>query len=222
MRRGFVIAGTDTDVGKTVVAAALAGALDGFYWKPIQSGLRDGSDAETVVALSGLSRERILPEAYRLSEPLSPHRAAEIDNVEIDVERLERAIDDFAVGVSPAGSDPISAPLVVEIAGGLMVPLTRKQLQMRLLQRWELPVILVARTALGTINHSLSSIFALRMHEVPIHGIAFVGDANEDSERTISDFGEVRRLGRLPRLDPLNRDTLRAAFAANFRPEDFA
>ncbi len=220
MRKGFVIAGTDTDVGKTVFAAALTGALDGYYWKPIQAGLRDTSDAETVLALSGLSPRRILPEAYRLSEPLSPHRAAEIDGIEIDVEGLERAagrmLDDRE------GPVPPGHPLVVELAGGLMVPLTRKHLQMRLLQKWELPVIVVARTSLGTINHSLSAIFALRMHEVPIHGLAFIGDAVEDSERTICDFGQVRRLGRLPRLEVLDCDTLRSAFAASFRLEDFA
>jgi dethiobiotin synthetase len=209
MTTSFVIAGTDTDVGKTVFAAALAGALGGFYWKPIQSGMQDGGDAEIVARLSGLPRARVLPEAHRLSQPLSPHRAAELDGTEIDVEKLESTL-------------PGERPLVVELAGGLLVPLSRKHLQVRLLQKWEMPVILVARTALGTINHSLLSIFALRMHEVPIHGIAFVGDANEDSERTICEFGQVKRLGRLPLLDPLNADTLRAAFAASFRLEDFA
>ena len=236
MTQRFVIAGTDTDVGKTVFAAALAGALDATYWKPIQSGTQNGGDADTVARLSGLPRDRILPEAYRLSEPLSPHRAAELDKTTIDVERLENALAKVSdpPGQTPSGgasglpvSDPkrqtpISATaLVIELAGGLMVPLTRTHLQTRLLQKWEIPVILVARTSLGTINHSLLSIYALRMHEVAIHGIAFAGDANEDSERTICDMGQVQRLGRLPRLDPLDATTLRAAFAANFRLEDF-
>jgi dethiobiotin synthetase len=209
MKPAFVIAGTDTDVGKTVFAAALTGALDGSYWKPIQSGTDGGGDLDIVGRLSGLPRERLLPEAYRLSRPLSPHRAAELDGVEIDVARLEEGL-------------PEARPLIVEMAGGLLVPLSRKHLQVRLLQKWDIPVILVARTALGTINHSLLSIFALRMHEVSIHGIAFVGDANEDSERTISDFGQVRRLGRLPNLAPLDASTLRQAFSEHFRLEDFA
>lgn len=210
MSRGFVIAGTDTDVGKTVFAAALTGAIDGCYWKPIQSGFADGGDRETVARLSGLAHDRILPEAYRFREPLSPHRAAELDGVIIDPDRLV-----------PPACDP-SHPLIIELAGGLMVPLTREHLQIRLLQKWELPVILVAKTKLGTINHSLLSIFALRMHEVPIHGVAFVGDANEDSERTICDFGQVKRLGRLPIVEPINQRTLRAAFADNFNTGDFA
>lgn len=210
MIRRFVIAGTSTNVGKTVFSAALVGALDGTYWKPVQSGTAEASDRDIVARLSGLSADRLLPEAYTLTEPLSPHRAAEIDGITIDVDRL----------VPPPADSP--RPLIIELAGGLMVPLTRAHLQIRLLQKWELPVILVAGTALGTINHSLLSIFALRMHEVPIHGLAFVGDANEDSERTISDFGQVKRLGRLPILDPITGKSLADAFATNFNIEDFA
>lgn len=210
MSRRFVIAGTSTNVGKTVFSAALASALDGAYWKPVQSGTAEASDREIVASLTGLPADRLLPEAYTLTQPLSPHRAAEIDGVTIDVD-----------GLMPPSCDP-ARPLIIELAGGLMVPLTREHLQIRLLQTWELPVVLVAGTQLGTINHSLLSIFALRMHEVPIHGIAFVGDANEDSERTIADFGQVTRLGRLPVLDPITSTSLARAFAANFKIEDFA
>ena len=106
----LVVTGTDTDVGKTVFAAALAGALDASYWKPVQAGLDGGSDASRVAALSGLARERILPEAYRLTTPCSPDRAAMIDGVTIDLDRL----------VPPA----LPGPLVIEGAGGVMVPLT--------------------------------------------------------------------------------------------------
>jgi dethiobiotin synthetase len=208
MSRVFVIAGTDTDVGKTVFAAALAGALGALYWKPIQAGLEGGGDPEAALNLSGLSRERILPEVYRLRTPASPHRAAEIDGIEIDVDRL----------ALPSTSEQ----LVVELAGGLLVPLTRSVLQIDIVANWSAPVILCSRTALGTINHSLLSIEALRARGIAIHGIAFIGDANEDSERTICEMGRVRRLGRLPRLEPLNVSTLRAAFAASFKSEYFA
>lgn len=208
MSRAFVVSGTDTGIGKTVFAAALAGALNARYWKPIQAGLEGGGDRETVRRLSGLDDAKILPETYRLTSPLSPHRAAAIDGVEIDLEKLR--------------VPEVDGPLVIEGAGGLMVPLTRKLLQIRLYMTWELPVILVARTALGTINHSLLSIHALRMHELPVHGIAFVGEQNSDSERTICEMGDIKHLGRLPVLDPLNAESLRAAFAANFKLEDFA
>jgi dethiobiotin synthetase len=205
MTRPIIVTGTDTGVGKTIFAAALAAALDATYWKPIQSGL-DGefSDSE---AVSRLGVRHVLPEAYRLTEPLSPHRAAELDRVAIDPGRL--ALPD------------ISGKLVIEGAGGLMVPVTRSLLFIDLFRQWHAPVILVARTALGTINHSLLSVEALRARHIPILGIAFVGEANEDNEATIAALAGVRRLGRLPLLDPLGRDGLAAAFAAHFRIEDF-
>lgn len=212
MSGGFIIGGTDTDVGKTVFAAALVGALDGIYWKPIQAGLDGGGDSELVRRLSGLPDDRILPELYRLQTPASPHRAAELDGVEIDTERL--------VSSRPAGSDA-GHRLIIEPAGGLLVPLTREVLQIDVIARWQFPLVLVARTALGTINHSLLSIEAMRWRGISILGIAFCGDPNEDSERTICEIGRVRRLGRLPWLDPLSGETLSRAFAENFRLEDF-
>jgi len=198
----LIVSGTDTGIGKTVLSAAIAAATGAAYWKPIQSGLDDGSDAESVARL-GVSR--IHPEAYRLTQPLSPHRAAELDGVTIDPDRL----------VPPSG------PVVVEGAGGVLVPVRRDLLFADLFARWQLPVVLAARTTLGTINHSLLSIEALRARGVPILGIAFVGDANPDNEATIAELGRVRRLGRLDRLDPLDAITLARAFAASFNMEDF-
>lgn len=197
----IVVTGTDTDIGKTVFAAGLTAALGARYWKPVQAGLADGSDAASVVTL-GVPADRVLPEAYRLTTPCSPHLAAEIDRVTIDPDRL--------------ALPQLDGPLVVEGAGGVMVPVTRDLIFADLFARWNKPVVLVARTGLGTINHSLLSIEALRSRGVPILGIAFVGDAVEDSEATIATLGKVRRLGRLPRLEPLNAATLAEAFAANF------
>lgn len=203
----IVVTGTDTDIGKTVFAAALAGALGAHYWKPVQAGLDDGSDRERVARLSNLPAEKLLPESYRLKTPCSPHRAAEIDGVTIDPARL----------ALPA----VPGPLVVEGAGGALVPVTRELLFADLFARWGAPVVLVARTALGTINHSLLSIEALRARGVPILGVAFIGDAVEDSEATIASIGGVRRLGRLPHLHDLNKDSLAAAFSKAFDLEDF-
>lgn len=202
----IVVAGTDTDVGKTVFSAALTSALDGYYWKPVQAGLEGETDAEVVERLSSLAPARVLPETYRLSTPASPHFSAERDGIEIDSKRL-----------SPFG---LPTPLVIEPAGGLMVPLTRRLLQIDLLAQWRLPVILCASTRLGTINHSLLSIEALKRRAIPMLGVAFIGDENADSERTITAFGGVRRLGRLPRLAVLNADSLQAAFAENFSVAD--
>jgi len=202
----IVVTGTDTDIGKTVFAAGLTAALGARYWKPVQAGLADGSDAASVVTL-GVPADHVLPEAYRLTTPCSPHLAAEIDRVAIDLDRL--------------ALPEVGGPLIVEGAGGVMVPVTRELIFADLFARWNTPVVLVARTGLGTINHSLLSIEALRTRAVPILGIAFVGDAVEDSEATIATLGKVRRLGRLPRLDPLNAATLAEAFAANFLLEAF-
>jgi dethiobiotin synthetase len=203
----IVVTATGTDIGKTVFAAALTAALDGCYWKPVQAGLDGGSDLDRVRKLSGLPADRLLPEAYRLTTPCSPHRAAEIDGISIDTGAL----------VPPA----CDRPLVIEGAGGVLVPFTRQVTFADLMARWQLPVVLVAATSLGTISHSLAAIEALRARSVPIRGVAFVGDAVEDSEATIAAMGGVKRLGRLPMLDPLGPATLAAAFAAHFDLADF-
>ncbi|MES2056207.1 MAG: dethiobiotin synthase [Pseudomonadota bacterium] len=205
--RTIVVTGTDTDIGKTVFAAALTAALGASYWKPVQAGLEEGGDTAVVARLGDLPADRILPEIYRLTTPCSPHRAAQIDGVEIDVERL-------AVPV-------IDGPLVIEGAGGVLVPLTPDLLFADVFARWQRPVVLVARTGLGTINHSLLSIEALRRRHVPILGIAFVGDAVENSEATIARIGGVSRLGRLPHLPELDATILSAAFQAHFSLQDF-
>lgn len=208
MNQTFIITGTDTDVGKTIFATGLVGALRGYYWKPVQAGLADGSDAQTVARLSGLKFAHILPEAYRLTTPCSPHRAATIDGLAIDPARLQL----------PA----VPGPLIVEGAGGALVPLLRDLLHADLFALWQKPVIIVARTALGTINHSLLTIEALRTRKVPIHGMAFIGEAHQDSEEIICEISGVKRLGRLPHLPLLNAKTLSAAFASNFDLGDFA
>jgi len=197
---GFIVTGTDTDIGKTVFAAGLAGALGAHYWKPVQAGVDPEGDKERVAALSGLPPSHILPEAYRLATPASPHLAARIDGIAITAERL--------------ALPKVDGPLVVEGAGGLMVPVSESLLMIDLFALWGLPVILCARTGLGTINHSLLSIEALRRRAIPIAGIAFIGDAHGENERIIPLLGKVRSLGRLPYIDPLDAGTLRTAFTS--------
>ncbi|MFA5969609.1 MAG: dethiobiotin synthase [Sphingomonas sp.] len=204
----IVVTGTDTDVGKTVFAAALTQALGASYWKPVQAGLDDDGygDSARVGAMADIPDDRLLPEAYRLATPCSPHRAAAIDGVTIDPNRL---------------NPPANRPLVIEGAGGALVPLTPDLLFADLFAIWRLPVVIVARTGLGTINHSLLTIAALRARDVPILGIAFIGDPVEDSEATIARIGNVRRLGRLPMLGLLDSAILASAFAAHFNLADF-
>jgi dethiobiotin synthetase len=199
----FVVTGTDTGIGKTIFSAGLAQATGASYWKPIQSGLEEETDSQVVARLAGVP---IRSEAYRLVTPASPHFAAEIDNVNIDMETLT----------------PPPGDLIIEGAGGALVPVTRTTLYADLFAHWQIPVIVCARTALGTINHSLLTIEALRSRGVPIHGLAFLGDAVEDSEAIIAAISGVRRLGRLPTIAPLNSETLAEAFAAGFDRTDFA
>lgn len=196
----LVVTGTDTGIGKTVFAAGLAGALGAHYWKPIQAGVDPEGDKETVARLSGLPATHILPEAYRLTTPASPHLAARVDGIRIALDRL--------------ALPKVEGPLVVEGAGGVLVPVSEELLMADLFAHWGASVILCARTELGTINHSLLSIEALRARKVEIAGIAFIGDPHAENERIIPRIAGVRSLGRLPRLDPLGRDSLRAAFAA--------
>jgi dethiobiotin synthetase len=191
----YVVTGTDTGVGKTVFAAALAGHMRARYWKPVQAGLDAESDSEAVGRLSG-GRAQVLPEAYRLSTPCSPHEAARRDGIRIAAAAL----------ALPPGDAPL-------------VPLSDDLLAADLFARWGLPVIVVARTALGTINHTLLSLEALRSRGVHVHGVAFVGEGNPASEAAIVSFGATVHLGRLPPIAPLDADRLAAAFAAGIRTD---
>ncbi|WP_027155470.1 dethiobiotin synthase [Mesorhizobium sp. WSM2561] len=203
----IVVTGTDTGVGKTVFAAGLTGLLDGIYWKPVQSGTCEETDSEVVSLLADLPAVRVLPEAWRLRQPLSPHLAAKLDGVEIDAQALSLPATD--------------RPLVVEGAGGLMVPLNRRALYIDVFARWNAPVVLCARTTLGTINHTLLSVEALRSRSIPLLGIAFVGDRMVDTQKTIAELGKVRVLGRLPLLESLTPSTLSAAMRTSFNADDF-
>ena len=207
MSKAYIVAGTDTGIGKTTVAAMLTLALDGLYWKPIQSGTDDGTDRQRVQTLTQLPNDRLLPERYILSQSLSPHRAAELDGVEIKAEAL--ALPAF------------DRTLIIEGAGGLLVPITRHQLQIDVFANWGAPIILCARTALGTINHTLLSIEALRSRQMQLHGLIFVGDDNPDTMRTIAELSGARHLGLVPWLDRLDRGALLDAFARGFKREDF-
>lgn len=206
----LVICGTDTDVGKTVVSALVVQGLGAHYWKPIQSGLEPdhpagATDSERLQRLLNLPAERIVPEAYRLQAPVSPHWAAEQEGVVIDPARLLTL---------PA----VPGPLVIEMAGGLMVPLRRDWLQIDLLAAWGLPVVLVARTSLGTLNHTLLSLEALSRRGIPVQGVLLSGETHADNPRTISELAPVPLLGWLPRMEPVTA----AELAQHWQSSDLA
>ncbi len=205
--RGYLITGTDTGIGKTVVSAMLVRALNASYYKPVQAGLDEATDTQIVQKLSGVSPEWLFPESYRLMEPASPHLSAAMEGIEIELARLQLPQS--------------TRPLIVEGAGGVLVPLTRSTLFVEMFARWQLPAIVCARTSLGTINHTLLTLAALRDWKVPIHGVIFVGEAHPENESIIPQFGHVKHLGRLPLLDPLNQMTIARIFQENFKLADF-
>ncbi|GLK73186.1 dethiobiotin synthase [Ancylobacter dichloromethanicus] len=208
MSRVIVVTGTDTGIGKTVFAAALTAFLGASYWKPVQAGLEGETDSGTVRRLGEIPAGRIVPEAYRLRAPASPHLAAALEGFVIDPARL--------------AIPPLSGPLVIEGAGGVMVPLTPELTFIDMFARWQLPLVLCARTSLGTINHTLLSVEALRRRAIPLLGVAFIGDAAPEAESAIAAIGRVPVLGRLPWIVPLGREGLQRAFRRAFAGQAFA
>uniref|UniRef100_UPI004049B0EF dethiobiotin synthase n=1 Tax=Cyanobium sp. TaxID=2164130 RepID=UPI004049B0EF len=196
----LVICGTDTDVGKTVVSALVVQGLGATYWKPVQSGLEGGGDSGRLQALLQLPATRVLPEAYRLQTPVSPHWAAELEGITIDPARL----------ALPA----VAGALVVETAGGLLVPLRRDWLQIDQLATWGLPVLLVARSGLGTLNHTLLSVQALRQRSIPLLGLVLNGPLHPDNPATLAALAQAPVLAQLPPLEPLTAAGLAAQWQA--------
>lgn len=211
--RNLIIAGTDTDIGKTICSALLMNVFKGTYFKPIQSGGKYGdtcdNDTAVVKKLSELNGEHFLTEKYILSEPLSPHLAAELDNIEFAEENLK-----LPEGVK-------FNPLIVELAGGLMVPINRKKLMIDVIKSWDAQVILCARTSLGTINHTLLSIEALRSRGIDLAGIVFIGEENKDNRDTIIQFSSSKQLGFIPKIKNINKNSLEKIFYDYFDVEFF-
>lgn len=195
----FFITGTDTNVGKTVVSAMFTLGLQAAYWKPLQSGLTPITDTDYIRQITQLDDAHFLPERYRLSQPLSPHAAAAIDGIRI-------ALTDFELPLTP------QSHLIVEGAGGLMVPLNERDLMIDLIKHLNLPVCLVARSTLGTINHTLLSIAQLRRAEIPIMGVVINGKPNLSNRDAIAHFGQVPILGELPLLENIHPAFLQSAF----------
>jgi dethiobiotin synthetase len=200
--RTIIVSGTDTNVGKTVLAALLTLALDASYWKPIQSGLAGKTDTELVREWTGLPPERFLPEAYRFKAPRSPHHAAALEGVRIETARLALPAD--------------RGPLVVEGAGGLLVPLNDAMLEIDLFRQWGVPIVLAARSGLGTINHTLLSIEAIGSRGLPLKGVVFLGEPDRDNEAAVSRFSGAPILGRVPRLERIDAAALREVYRKHF------
>jgi dethiobiotin synthetase len=193
------VTGTDTGVGKTLVAAILmTGMKSGYYWKPIQSG--PPWDTRTVREMTGLAADRFLPETYRLKHPLSPHAAARREGVRI-------RLDDLRI---PAQADK----LVVEGAGGIMVPINEDHLVLDLVKKLALPVILVARSTLGTINHTLLSLDVLNRNGLEVIGVVMSGSKDPSNKDAIETHGKTRVILEIEPMRTITRETLVQHFNA--------
>ena len=190
--RGLFVTGTDTGVGKTVLSAALMLRYpQARYWKPIQTGPDD--DTTEVLRISG---GQVIREGIRLPDPVSPHLAAQRVEMTIDLDTLAGQVS--------------ATPLIVEGAGGVLVPVNDSQTMIDLMVLLGLPVIVAARSTLGTINHTLLTIEALRARAVRIAGVVMIGDGDADNRAAIEHYGNVAVVGEMPWFDPLTPDNLRA------------
>ncbi len=183
----FIIAGIGTEVGKTVVSAIVTQKLKADYWKPVQAGDLHDSDTLKVTRWVTNTKTKFHPEAYQLSEPMSPHAAADKDGVHI-------AIKDFTV---PRTDNH----LIIELAGGILVPLNHKDTNIDLIQHLSFPVILVINFYLGSINHTLLSIEILKSRKIKIEGLLFNGDVNPDSKQVILEMTGCTDLGSIPKIE---------------------
>ena len=204
---GLFVTGTDTGVGKTVVAAWLARCLAACYWKPIQCGVDEEgrTDSQTVANLADLPPDRIFPEQYLLTDPVSPHEAARRDHVLIDWQQL----------ITP--SDHRGHPVIVEGAGGALVPVTPSHTMMDVMGVFGLPIVMVARPTLGTINHSLLTLEALRMRKLTVAGVVFSGLPEPHVRDAILSFGKTSLVAELPYVSSCTPETVRH-MASTIRP----
>lgn len=198
------VTGTDTDIGKTVVSSILVSGLKADYWKPIQAGRDPITDTEFVKNATGLPDEHYHKESFNLTAPMSPHAAAEIDGVSIgfnDIHEPKTARDH----------------LIIEGAGGLIVPINDSRYVIDLIAYFGYPALLVAKSGLGTLNHTLLSLEAMKKRNIQLFGVVLVGDQHDSNEETIIKYGNVQRLFRLPTLPDLSPTTIHSAFHSSLK-----
>jgi dethiobiotin synthetase len=207
MSGDLFITGTDTGVGKTLLSALLVAALGRKYWKPIQTGAREGTDRESVMRWAAIDGRQTFPESYLFDPPVSPHLAAEQHGTAIDLEHIQRP-------VSPGR-------LIIEGAGGVLVPINDYALMLDLMRRLNAPVVVAARTTLGTINHTLLTVTAIRNAQLRLDGVVMIGAESVENRRAIERYGNVEVVGAIPWLQTIDRDTLVSVFQHRFNREVF-
>jgi dethiobiotin synthetase len=195
--RGLFVTGTDTGIGKTIVSAALVQRYRAVvpirYWKPIQTGIEQDDDTAEVMRLAACREDEIFRSGVRLALPVSPHLAAARSGTTIDLEPMMKTIE----------SEPQTHRWIVEGAGGVLVPINGHETMADLMTKLQLPVVVVARTKLGTINHTLLTVEALRRRMLRVAGVVMVGEPNTDNRDAIERYGDIQVLGEMPCFNPL-------------------
>lgn len=207
MAKGFFVTGTDTNVGKTVLSALLCAALPGIYWKPIQTGASERTDRQTVISCIGMEEDESCSEAYVFDDPVSPHLAARNAGREILLESIR----------TPQTES--TRPLIVEGAGGVLVPINRHQFMTDLMCHVALPVILASRSSLGTINHTLLSLSCLQNAGLEVRGVVLIGRENPDNREAIEQYGKIKVIGQIPVLPKIDKQSLLDIFVNHFIKE---
>jgi len=197
------VTGTGTGVGKTFVSAILVAGLSARYWKPLQSGLHEKTDTAWVQEMTGLPSSHFYPETYRFRFPLSPHVAAEKDGVRIDLELMDLP-------------QTLGGHLIVEGAGGIMVPLNEHHLMLDLMKKLQLPILLVAESGLGTINHTLLSLEMLKNHSLQVLGVVMNGPRNPENRKAIEHYGNTAVCAEIEPLECVDKVTLKNTFRRCF------
>jgi dethiobiotin synthase len=202
MLRGLFITGTDTNVGKTVTAAALMhryrelGNL--IYWKPIQTGIEQDDDTATVAKLGACRDDEVWNRGIRLRGAVSPHLAAEWNGTRIDLAELQSHLADA----------PAERRWMIEGAGGVLVPVNERDMMIDFMVQLALPLLIVARSTLGTINHTLLTIEVLRSRSLDVAGVVMVGDKSNDNRRAIENYGKIEVVAEMPYFGALSPESL--------------
>jgi dethiobiotin synthetase len=223
MLRGIFVTGTDTNVGKTVVSAALLiryrAEAPLRYWKPIETGNRDSGcgiragDTAEVARLSRASETEIANVGVRLPDPVSPHLAAQRAGTRITVTTTVKLLNEIESRIP----NPESRPRwIVEGAGGTLVPINEREMMVDLMRALDLPVLIAARSALGTINHTLLTIEGLRRRMLRVAGVVMMGEPNDENRLAIEKYGSAEVIAQMPRFDPLTPEALDRWVATEF------
>lgn len=194
----YFVTGTDTDVGKTVACAWLVHHLKANYWKPVQSGSAVTRDADVIQKLTNCNPENILKSCYDLQAFLSPHQAAALEKQSISLNHIAETYQQF----------DFRNPTIIEGAGGLFVPLNQKDFIIDLIEKLDIPTILIARTGLGTINHTLLSLEALHHRQIQVTGIIAIGETNDKNLHDLENLGKTKIIAHIPILSPLCYESL--------------